>query len=284
MLKRKTVAILLACFLLALCFSSCAKKEVEYVVLSEPLAEEAFCIGFRKEDNALCQAVEEALVEMKEDGTLSEIDKKWFGKDVSIVDAANITQNASDDSLQKILDKGQLVLGLDDSFPPMGYRDNENAIVGYDIDLATEVCQRLGVELVLQPISWTAKEKEINSGNIDCIWNGFSTNPEREEQLCMSMPYLNNRQVIVTTQELYDDGLDSTQALAGRTLVLQGGSTAVDALSQFPELSASLEGGAAVEVDTYVLAMFDLSSGGADAVLMDEVVANYYIANPAEQE
>ena len=100
----------------------------------------------------------------------------------------------------------------------------------------------------------------------------------------MSMPYLNNRQVIVTTQELYDDGLDSTQALAGRTLVLQGGSTAVDALSQFPELSASLEGGAAVEVDTYVLAMFDLSSGGADAVLMDEVVANYYIANPAEQE
>ena len=66
------------------------------------------------------------------------------------------------------------------------------------------------------------------------------------------LPYLNNRQVIVTTQELYDDGLDSTQALAGRTLVLQGGSTAVNALSQFPELSASLEGGAAVEVDTYV--------------------------------
>ena len=150
--------------------------------------------------------------------------------------------------------------------------------------MATEVCKRLGVELVLQPISWTAKEKEINSGNIDCIWNGFSINPERQEQLCLSMPYLQNRQVIVTTQKLYDKGLKTAEDLAGKTLVLQGGSTAVDALAEFPDLAASLKGGAAVEVDTYVLAMFDLSSGGADAVLMDEVVANYYIANPAAQE
>ena len=98
------------------------------------------------------------------------------------------------------------------------------------------------------------------------------------------MPYLQNRQVIVTTQKLYDKGLKTAEDLAGKTLVLQGGSTAVVALAEFPDLAASLKGGAAVEVDTYVLAMFDLSSGGADAVLMDEVVANYYIANPAAQE
>ncbi len=152
--------------------------------------------------------------------------------------------------------------------------------MGYDIDVATEVCKRLGVELVLQPISWSAKEKEINSGNIDCIWNGFSINPERAEQLNLSMPYLNNRQVIVTLEK---NKITSTQDLAGKTLVLQGGSTAVDALAEYPELAASLKGGKAVEVDTYVLAMFDLTSGGADAVLMDEVVANYYIANPAEK-
>lgn len=90
--------------------------------------------------------------------------------------------------------------------------------------------------------------------------------------------------MIVTTQELYDDGLDSTQALAGRTLVLQGGSTAVNALSQFPEAFRQPGGRGGRRGGYYVLAMFDLSSGGADAVLMDEVVANYYIANPAEQE
>lgn len=284
MKKRLALVLTAALLLLALCLTSCAKKDAGYVVLSEPLAEEQFAIGFRKEDKALCQAVEKALVEMKEDGTLAKIDEKWFGKEVSIVDASLVTADAADDSLTKLQERGKFVLGLDDSFPPMGYRDENNEIVGYDIDVATEVCKRLGVELVLQPISWTAKEKEINSGNIDCIWNGFSINPERQEQLCLSMPYLKNRQVIVTTQELYDKGLKSAEDLAGKTLVLQGGSTAVDALAEFPDLAASLKGGAAVEVDTYVLAMFDLSSGGADAVLMDEVVANYYIANPAEQE
>ena len=80
----------------------------------------------------------------------------------------------SDTSLAYIQDKGTLVLGLDDSFPPMGYRDENNEIVGYDIDLATEVCKRLGVELKLQPIDWTAKENELNTKKIDCIWNGMS--------------------------------------------------------------------------------------------------------------
>lgn len=280
MKRRIAFGMLAALLLLTLCLTGCAKKDAGYTVLAEPLTEEQFAIGFRKDDKALCQAVEQALVEMKEDGSLKKIDEKWFGKEVSLVDAANVTQNVTDDSLNKIKEKGKFVLGLDDSFPPMGYRDNDNAIVGYDIDVATEVCKRLGVELVLQPISWSAKEKEINSGNIDCIWNGFSINPERAEQLNLSMPYLNNRQVIVTLEK---NKITSTQDLAGKTLVLQGGSTAVDALAEYPELAASLKGGKAVEVDTYVLAMFDLTSGGADAVLMDEVVANYYIANPAEK-
>lgn len=280
MKKRIAFGMLAALLLLTLGLTGCAKKDAGYTVLAEPLTEEQFAIGFRKDDKALCQAVEQTLVEMKEDGALKKIDEKWFGKEVSLVDAANVTQGATDDSLNKIKEKGTFVLGLDDSFPPIGYRDNDNNIVGYDIDVATEVCKRLGVELVLQPISWTAKEKEINSGNIDCIWNGFSINPERAEQLNLSMPYLNNRQVIVTLEK---NKITSTADLAGKTLVLQGGSTAVDALAEYPELAASLKGGKAVEVDTYVLAMFDLTSGGADAVLMDEVVANYYIANPAEK-
>ncbi|MBO7136734.1 MAG: transporter substrate-binding domain-containing protein, partial [Spirochaetaceae bacterium] len=82
--------------------------------------------------------------------------------------------NAADNSLEALKARGQFVLGLDDSFPPMGFRNEANEIVGYDIDLAKEVCARLGVKLVVQPIDWAAKEQELNTGKIDCIWNGFT--------------------------------------------------------------------------------------------------------------
>ena len=99
-----------------------------------------------------------------------------------ILFAINSKTNEEGSSLQRILDKGTLVLGLDDSFPPMGFRNENNEIIGFDIDVAKEVSKRLGVELILQPISWTAKEQELNSYNIDCIWNGMSVNEERNKQ------------------------------------------------------------------------------------------------------
>ena len=190
-MKKILAAALSAALLLTVGLTGCgqANKDAKYEILSESLANEEYVIGFRKTDTALKEEVNKVLSEMKADGSLGEISTKWFGSDVTTVPANYQKAEATDDSLQKVLDKGQLVLGLDDSFPPMGYRDENNDIVGYDIDVATEVCKRLGVELVLQPISWTAKEKEINSGNIDCIWNGFSINPERQEQLCLSMPF-----------------------------------------------------------------------------------------------
>ena len=82
-----------------------------------------------------------------------------------------------DNSLEELKARGEFVLGLDDSFPPLGFRDDNNNIVGYDIDLASEVCKRLGVTLRCQPIDWAAKEQELNTGNIDCIWNGFTMTP-----------------------------------------------------------------------------------------------------------
>ena len=96
---------------------------------------------------------------------------------------AGSSENAGDDSLQKIKDKGQLVLGLDDSFPPMGFRDTDNTIVGYDIDLAEEVADRMGVELVITPVDWDYKETELNDGNVDCLWNGMSVDDERKDCL-----------------------------------------------------------------------------------------------------
>ena len=138
-------------------------------------------------------------------------------------------ENTKDESLQKVLDKGSFVLGLDDSFPPMGYRDENNEIVGFDIDLAREVCARMGVELKIQPISWDAKEQELNSGNIDCIWNGMSIDEERQRVMNLSEPYMKNRMVLVV---LGDSGYQSQADLQDKTIGVQNGSTAQKILEE----------------------------------------------------
>lgn len=178
-----------------------------------------------------------------------------------------------DTSLAYIQDKGTLVLGLDDSFPPMGYRDENNEIVGYDIDLATEVCKRLGVELKLQPIDWTAKENELNTKKIDCIWNGMSIDEERKQNMTLSIPYLDNSMSFVVKS---DSGIKTLADMAGKKLALQSGSTAATALDEAADFKATL--GEVVGLKDNMTALMDLEMGGVDVVLMDDVVANYYIA------
>ena len=180
----------------------------------------------------------------------------------------------ADTSLELIQDKGELVLGLDDSFPPMGYNDN-GEIVGFDIDVAREVCAILGVELKLQPIDWNSKEMELNTGNIDCIWNGMSVSPDREEAMSLSIPYLDNHMALVV---LPDSGISTVEDMAGKKLAVQTGSTAEEALDA-PE-GADLKA-AVAEVNGFadnLTALMDLETGASDAVLIDDVVANYLIA------
>ena len=97
--------------------------------------------------------------------------------------ANGASESGVDTSLTDVQEKGTFILGLDDSFPPMGFRAENGDIVGFDIDTAKEVAKRLGVELVSQPIDWNSKEQELATGNIDCIWNGFTVTPEREDFL-----------------------------------------------------------------------------------------------------
>ena len=117
-------------------------------------------------------------------------------------------------------EKDTLVVGLDDSFPPMGYRDADNNIVGFDIDLATEVCSRLGIELKLQPIDWDSKELELSSGAIDCIWNGMSVNEERLEAMFIPKAYIANKQIIIVPADsdikTKDDLKDKVVGAAGK--------------------------------------------------------------------
>ena len=177
-----------------------------------------------------------------------------------------------DNSLQKIQSTGTLIIGLDDSFPPMGFRDENNEIVGYDIDLATEVAKRLGVELTAQPIDWKAKEQELATGNIDCIWNGFTITPERTAALLFSEPYLDNAQVVVVRA---DGEIRSLQNLEGKRVALQAGSSALLALESVPEIKNSLA--EVVELGDNLTAFMELNQYSVDAVILDEVVARYNI-------
>ncbi len=177
--------------------------------------------------------------------------------------------SGADKSLQKVKDSGKFVLGLDDAFPPMGFRDENNEIVGYDVDLAKEVTARMGVALVLQPIDWNAKEQELNTGKIDCIWNGFTITEERTKAMAFTKPYLKNAQVLVVKADSPVKGLAD---LKGKTVGLQAGSSAADALESATDFKASLKG--SVEFKDNLTALMDLEAKGVDAVVMDLMVAN----------
>lgn len=190
----------------------------------------------------------------------------------AIAFASGTKESGADTSLQDVQKAGQLVMGLDDSFPPMGYRNDDNEIVGYDVDLAKEVCSRLGVELVLQPIDWNAKEQELNTRKIDCIWNGFTITEERAAVINFTEPYLKNAQVLVVKEAAPYKSLSD---LAGKTIALQAGSSAADALNDAEAFKASID--SVVEFKDNMTALMDLEIGGSDAVLMDLMVANYNI-------
>ena len=180
------------------------------------------------------------------------------------------SQKQEDQSLEKVKKAGEFVLGLDDSFPPMGFRNKDNEIIGFDIDLATEVAKRLGVKLRTQPISWDAKEQELNTGKIDCIWNGLSVDSARAKAMNLSSPYLENRMIFTVK----DSSLATLASLSGKKIAVQNGSTAQKILE------ASEAGKSAAQIlpfDDNQTALMDLDRGGVDAVFLDEIVARYWI-------
>ena len=188
---------------------------------------------------------------------------------LTLMFAQGVKESLGDMSLEKVLDKGQFVLGLDDSFPPMGYRNDDNEIVGFDIDLAKEVTSRMGVELVLQPIDWNAKEQELNTGNIDCIWNGFTITAERAENINFTEPYVNNAQVAVVKE---GSSVQTLADLKGKNVGIQAGSSAAEAIYSNEAFASSLK--QIVEVKDNLTALMDLEIGGVDAVVLDLFVAN----------
>lgn len=191
--------------------------------------------------------------------------------------ASSSAPAASDDSLKKIKEKGKFILGFDDTFKPMGFKDESGQYVGFDIDMAKEFCKKLNVELVLQPINWDTKDMELSSGNIDAIWNGLSITDKNKQAMSFGVPYMNNRQVLVVRA---DSGIKTLKDLAGKIVITQENSAAVEAISANKDFAASIKD--LIKVSDYVKAMIELKGKTVDCVAIDEIYARYQITADKE--
>lgn len=169
----------------------------------------------------------------------------------------------------------KLIIGVDDTFAPMGFLDENNELTGFDIELAKAVGEKLGVEVEFQVIDWSMKEQELAQGNVDLIWNGYTITDERiEKGVLFTKPYLDNKQVVVV---MADSGIKTLADLNGKTVAAQEQSSAVEAMDAMPEISSVF--GERPEFATNDMAIMDLEAGRSDAVVADSVLLNYVISH-----
>ena len=164
-----------------------------------------------------------------------------------------------------------LVIGIDDKFAPMGFRDENNEVVGFDIDYAKAAAEKMDMKVEFQPIDWETKESELSSGRIDLIWNGYTITDERKKKVLFTKPYLKNAQVVVT---LADSKVTKLADLEGKVVGLQSLSSAADALDADP-IKSKIK--TVTEFSDNVSALNDLKNGRLDAVVIDEIVIDYYM-------
>lgn len=174
-------------------------------------------------------------------------------------------------------DKDTFTVGFDAEFPPYGYKDENGEYTGFDLELAQAVADMEGWELVKQPIDWDAKDMELSSGTIDCIWNGF-TMDGREDQYTFSTPYIDNSQVFVVPA---DSDVKTAEDLAGKNVGVQKDSSALAALESEDNQALTDSFANLTQYGDYNTAFMDLESGGIDAVALDVGVAAYQLSNRA---
>lgn len=205
--------------------------------------------------------------------------KKIFALCMMLVLAVTALAGCGSNSAQKGESK-KIVVGLDDSFPPMGFKDEKNEIVGFDIDLAKEVAKRLGREVEFKAIDWNSKEAELKSGRVDILWNGLDITDKRKENMLFSEPYMDNRQIVFVAKN-GKVAVAGEADLAGKTIGTQSGGTTEEYFENKPELKASMK-----EVKyypDYINAFMDLENGRLDAVVGDEIIGRYYISKHPDE-
>lgn len=164
------------------------------------------------------------------------------------------------------------VIGLDDTFAPMGFVDENGELVGFDIDLAKEIASRKNFDIRFQSIDWAMKETELNTKNIDMIWNGYSISEERKEKVAFSNPYFEDKQLVITMQ---DSPISAIEDIKGKKLALQAESTALDAVKNYTGLFENL--GELIEYPSNNEVFQDLQTGRCDVIVVDEALGRYYM-------
>jgi polar amino acid transport system substrate-binding protein len=170
------------------------------------------------------------------------------------------------------------IVGLDDTFAPMGFRDDNNEVVGFDIDLAKEVCERLGFEITFQPVDWEMKETELSQGNIDVIWNGLTITEERSKKMLFSDPYMDNTQMITV---IAGSDINTIADLVGKTIAVQKDSSALEAVNNNETVRSN---NTIVEYDTNIECIMDLEVERVDAIVVDEVLGRYVMAQRGQEQ
>ncbi len=200
-------------------------------------------------------------------------------EDEGTAPSAEASADAGTGGWAYIEENGKMIVGLDDTFAPMGFRDENNELVGFDIDLAKAVGEELGIEIEFKPIDWDAKEAELSSKKIDCIWNGMSATPERQESMSLSNKYLNNKIVIMSLNP--DVNVKSVDELKDLNIGTQEASAALEAM-QADENWDSF-GDKVREYGTYDEAIMDMQTGRLDCIVIDLVAGEYKNANIDEE-
>ena len=186
-------------------------------------------------------------------------------------------ETKTEDSKDKENSDKQFIVGFDAEYPPYGYKDDNGEYVGFDLALAQEVRARNGWELVKQPIDWDSKDMELNSGSIDCIWNGF-TMTGREDDYTWSKPYVDNSIVVVVKE---GSGIEKKEDLAGKVIAVQADSSGLAALTDEEDNEENLKLAASFsdlqQVADYNTAFMNLEAGAVDAIVVDIGVADYQL-------
>lgn len=263
---RKMIAAALAVGMAAMTVTGCSSSKSESKETTKSTTE-ATKDTEKATEKVTEKATEAASTEEKTSKSEKETEEKTEAK--TDVDSESTESESTSD--QKTF-----TVGFDAEFPPYGYRDESGEYVGFDLDLAAEVCDRQGWELVKQPIDWDSKDMELSTGAIDCIWNGFTMN-SREDDYTWSDPYIDNSQVFVVAA---DSGIENKSDLAGKVVAVQKDSSALAALNDEENkdnIALRDSFSQLIEYADYNTAFMDLEQGAVEAVAIDIGVAQYQI-------
>ncbi|MHC9536749.1 amino acid ABC transporter substrate-binding protein [Dellaglioa sp. BT-FLS60] len=193
----------------------------------------------------------------------------------------NQTMNTTD-SWKAIQKKGTVVIGIDDSFVPMTFRQKDGKLVGYDVDLAKKVFKKYGLKVDFQTIDWSMKETELKNGTIDLIWNGYTKTTARAKTVAFSRTYLTNKQVLVTKKA---SKITSFAKMQHKILGVQSGSAGFDSLNLHPRiLKDTIQNKEPVQYDSFDNAFIDLNADRIQGLLIDDVYASYFIKHQADSD